>query len=76
MSSLAELKKKYKLEGARHDPNPDCKFCKGTGERRVKSTGELTFCICLFVDHDMSDLAGDLLGEFARKQLKKMKNNE
>ncbi len=65
--TLSELKQKYKLDLAKYEPNPDCKFCSGTGEKPIKSTGKLTFCICLFVAPDMSDFAGESLGKFAKK---------
>lgn len=74
MSKLSELKQKYQFTtDDLHEPNPECKFCKGEGERIIKSRpDEVTFCICIFVDHDMSDLAGDLLSQFARKMLDEM----
>ena len=65
-SRLRELRQKYRLEGGKYEPKPDCKFCNGTGERTVKATGELTFCICLFVAPEMSDFAGESLGAVAR----------
>ena len=64
---LSALKEKYSLgDGAQYEPNPDCKHCKGSGERMSRA-GE-TFCICLFVDHDASDEIGTLLSDFAKKQ--------
>jgi len=66
MSRLQELRQKYHLEGGKYEPKPDCKFCKGTGERTIKTTGNLTFCICLFVAPEMSELAGTTLGAAAR----------
>lgn len=76
MSTLAELKQKYKLQGGNHEPNPNCKFCKGSGEKPIKSRpGDLTFCICLFVDHSASDEIGTSLGQFATKQLEEMKRD-
>lgn len=75
---LPRLIEKYQLTSENlHEPNPSCKFCKGQGERPIKSRpGEMHFCVCLFVDHDMSDLAGEMLGEFAKKQLAKMKERK
>ncbi len=64
--TLAELKTKYGLgDGAKYEPKDDCKFCKGVGERYKDGVGK--FCICLYVDHSMSDFAGDGLSELAKK---------
>lgn len=72
MATLSEIKAKYNMIGGNYDPNPACKFCNGSGEKIVKRTGKLTFCICLFVDHSASDDIGTLLGKFATDQLKRM----
>ena len=83
--TLSELTQKYGLRGAKYEPNPDCKFCKGTGEKPLKRkrhnilTGEElpdthTFCICLYVDHSASNEIGGMLGSFAKKQLEKMEH--
>lgn len=74
MSRLAELKLKYNMQGGKYEPNPSCKFCKGTGEKTLKD-GRLTFCICLFVSPDLSDFAGDSLAETARKILDELPSN-
>ena len=75
--TLAALKEKYKLESAMYEPNPECKFCNGNGEKPVKrQTGELTFCICLFVESNFSDEIGGLLGSFAKRQLEEMHETE
>lgn len=66
-SRLQELRKKYRLEGGKYEPNPDCKFCKGAGERTVKSTGKMTFCVCLFIEPGFSNEMGTMLGETAKK---------
>lgn len=75
MSRLQELREKYRLEGGKYEPNPNCKFCKGTGEKTVKRTGALTFCICLYVAPDLSDFAGDELGKIAKRMLDNLKTN-
>ena len=70
--TLAELKAKYKIESAKYEPKPDCLFCKGTGERPIKSRPtEKTFCICLYVDHSASDEIGQMLGKHATDMLKR-----
>lgn len=67
MATLSELKTKYGLgDGAIYEPYGGCKFCRGSGERTTKS-GKMSFCICLYVDHDLSNFAGESLGETARK---------
>lgn len=72
MATLDDLRAKYGFDGGNHDPKPDCKFCSGTGERKVKRTGKDTFCICLFVDHHVSDMVGSTLGDVAKKELAKL----
>ena len=67
MPILAEMRQKYRLEGAKYEPNPECKFCQGAGERPLKHREGMTFCICLFVNHEMSDFAGDSLAATAKK---------
>jgi len=70
--TLTELRTKYKLEDGNYEPNPNCKHCKGAGERPIKSRPhEMTFCICLFVDHAASDEIGSMLGQLASKELKR-----
>lgn len=67
MSKLEELRKKYNLQGGKYEPKPDCKFCKGTGERFIKKLNRETFCVCLFVAPELSDFAGDSLAATAKK---------
>lgn len=76
MPTLAELKDKYKMEGGKYEPKPDCKFCKGTGERYIKKLDRTTFCICLFVAPDMSDFAGESLGATAKKLREQMEGKK
>lgn len=74
MSILQSIRSKYNLSaGAKYEPNPQCKFCKGTGERAVPRTGKTTFCICLYASPDMSNEAGLMLGKVASEMLKNMK---
>lgn len=75
--TLAELKSKYNLgDGAKHEPKADCRFCRGTGEKIVWRTGKLTFCICLFVDHDASDDVGEMLATTAKNIREQMKGQK
>jgi hypothetical protein len=72
MPTLLDLKAKYGLgDGAKHEPFADCKFCRGTGEKTTKA-GNVAFCICLFVDHDLSNFAGESLGKVATKLREEM----
>lgn len=65
---MAELRAKYGIEGGKYEPKSDCKFCKGAGERMVKTNPpRMTFCICLYVDHELSEFAGDSLAATAKK---------
>lgn len=77
MATLAELKTKYKLgDSAKHEPKTDCWHCKGSGERPIKSRPhQLTFCICLYVDHSASNEIGASLGQHASRMLKEMRRN-
>lgn len=70
--NLEELRNKYKFQGGQYEPKPDCKFCNGTGERKLKHRDTFTFCICLFVDHSMSDFAGDSLSKIAKELKEKL----
>lgn len=65
MSKLKSLREKYGFSGGNYEPKPDCKFCHGTGERQTRLG--LRFCICLFVEPDFSDVAGETLAATARK---------
>lgn len=71
MATLNELRSKYGFEGGNYEPNPQCKFCRGSGERTSKAG--LRFCICLFVEHSLSDFAGDSLSQVAKKMRNKHK---
>jgi hypothetical protein len=49
-----------------HGPNPNCPYCKGTGERHIKlPKKEMSVhpCICLFVGHEWVGLAQDLINQ-------------
>ena len=64
---LAELREKYHFDSGKYEPKPDCDFCHGEGERVVPKTGKMTFCICLFVDHNFSTEAGRGLANIVRE---------
>ena len=75
LPKLPALREKHSIIGNVHEPNPACKFCTGSGERPIKRgrwAGEMTPCICLFVDHDASDEIGTLLGNHAKAMLAKL----
>ncbi len=72
MSTLAALKAKYALgDGAKYEPRVGCKYCGGTGEKTGTTGGEC-FCICLYVSHDMVDMAAQTIAETARKLRKEL----
>jgi len=76
MTTLKAIREKYQLgDGAKYEPNPNCKFCKGTGEKTIKRgrfAGEPSFCICLFTEPEFSNELGSMLGGWAKKQLDEM----
>lgn len=74
MATLQDLRSKYNFTGGSYEPKPDCKFCNGTGEKKLKCSDRHTFCICLFIDHEHSDFAGDSLGEAAKIALGELRN--
>jgi len=68
-SNLQYLCKKYSLENAKHDPDVNCRRCKGQGEftdRRM----ETHFCICLFVSPESRAWAAKSLVMFASQRLR------
>ena len=68
MSRLNELKAKYPgVLGIKYPPNPECIVCSGTGERVIQSTGRESFCICLFVNHRVSNFAAKSLKDTVTK---------
>lgn len=71
--NASELKQKYCIESDNiHDPNPNCRFCNGPGEKVIKRgrrKDELIFCVCIFVHHSLSNMAGEMLSEFAKSKL-------
>lgn len=72
--TLNELKSKYNLTNAKYEPKSDCQFCKGAGERAVKSQpSRYVPCICIFVDHEVSDEVGTSLGRLATKELARLR---
>jgi hypothetical protein len=63
---LEGLRAKYGLgDGAKYEPNPECSFCRGAGERDTKRG--LRFCICLYVAPEFSNLAGETLAATVKK---------
>ncbi len=73
-----ELKAKYPPHvKMRHGPNPNCPYCKGTGEKTVKlSTGPYqTVCMCTYVDHSVSTEMIGALAETATKVLKEFRDD-
>lgn len=55
------------MKGGKYEPKPDCKFCVGTGERKLKHRAGETFCICLYVEPSLSDFAGESIAETVNK---------
>ena len=78
--TLDELK--AKVPTAHHLPKEDCKYCHGTGFRHKKlpktefwEAREFdTPCICVFVDHDMSDMAQEMMNETIDKNRNEREN--
>ena len=70
--TLDDVRKKY--PNANHAPRAGCRYCGGSGERRtdkrkftILSPPDFLPCICLYVDHDMADVAAESLATTARK---------
>lgn len=75
MADLEALKAKY--PGMNHAPREGCKFCGGTGEKpNSLRPDEKMCCICIFVDHDFADEAASMIGNFAKRELKKMRDEQ
>ena len=51
MQTLTELQAKYPKTHFNHGPYEECPRCHGEGEY-MSGLKKLTFCFCLFVDHD------------------------
>lgn len=76
VTTKEDLQSKYPdFKAIKYDPKPNCKFCKGTGERQLPGL-RLAPCICACVDHDMSDLAGETLGKVSKDELAKMRRTK
>ena len=75
-SAVAELKAKFPKVKFNHSPKTDCKYCDGKGWWPSKKDNRDHVCICTFVDHDFSDLAGEALGKAAKKMLNDMNAKE
>ena len=61
-----------------HGPKPECKYCKGTGERTVKLHNDQQHvgpCICLFVEHEWVDLVQTVINQAIQKGKQYMKPN-
>lgn len=75
-SNTIDLRIKYPT--ASYDPDPDCPYCHGTGERIVHFyANEFTIehdttspCICIFVEHKFAKKIAPIIGNWARKMLK------
>lgn len=48
--TLAELKQKYPtMFSLKYEPDPNCRLCRGTGERKLRDGDRLYPCICAAV---------------------------
>lgn len=69
MGSLDELRKLFPR--AKREPMANCPRCGGTGIRKnVPATVTLKGpfpCICIFVEHDLCDMAAEGLAEAAKR---------
>jgi hypothetical protein len=62
---LGWLQGKYPKHKIKYSPKPDCKHCKGTGERQV--VAGTTLCMCTCVDHKIAEIAMDTLSDTVKK---------
>jgi hypothetical protein len=61
--SFEEIRKKY--SDCNYEPRDNCKYCNGTGiihKKTFNIDGDFP-CICIFVQHDLTDLAQNILNE-------------
>ena len=66
---------------AKYPPMENCKRCHGAGKfvpkhRGTRVDGKEMACICLFIDHEHVDDIAQMLGEFAKGELEKLRNGE
>lgn len=73
MSKLAELHTKYQFDtpiSDLHEPDPNCRKCKGEGEYPHPRGNGLTFCMCLFIEgQSMRDVIAPMLAKAAKQVL-------
>jgi hypothetical protein len=70
MATPEALKAKYPTSNC--PPDPNCKSCKGEGEKWNPSTGRFIKpafvpCMCIFVSHDFAPIAREALSETVKK---------
>lgn len=72
MVDLDALKAKY--PGMNYPPRENCKYCGGNGENtHPLRPDEKVCCICIFVSHEFVDEAATMIGDFAKRELKKLR---
>lgn len=68
--NLAELRIKYpKHTSAKYEPNPNCKYCHGSGERKTANKDyPVTICLCTYInDQEVVELFQDSLTKIAKE---------
>lgn len=63
MKTLEQIQQKYPNVKFNHGPYAECSRCHGEGEYMSRA-GQMTFCFCLFVDHEFHDLFQDIHNAF------------
>lgn len=51
----------------KYSPDPNCRWCKGTGKKWVRANNQYAPCICQFFERDQYEEMGKVIGEAAKK---------
>lgn len=73
-SDTTDLKIKYPT--SKYEPDPNCKYCHGTGEKIthlqksefIDEQDVISPCICIFVEHEFAKKIAPIIGKWAKEQ--------
>ena len=77
MSTYTNEELKTKYPDSHYAPDPNCKYCNGTGEKKIhiaksefnEEKDIISPCICIFVEHEFAIKIAPVLGNWAHEQL-------